>query len=193
MNLALQETDMTRTQRAQPRKKRGRPGAVLLCYDGSDLSKAAIAQAGRELGPGRRALVLKVWGPFAETGFFRVPVSAPGLADQVKRQAERIAGEGTALARQAGFDAEPLVKRGVSAWQRIAEVAKERDVDLIVLGSHGRSGLGYLLHGSVATAVAQHAGRPVLIVSGSVQCSGLQPLASSRRRLEIRSPSRPTL
>jgi nucleotide-binding universal stress UspA family protein len=159
-------TDMSRGQRGQPGTRRGRPGAVLICYDGSNPSKAAIAEAGRELGPGRRALVLTVWEPFAATGFSLVSIPVAGAADErLKRQAEKVAEEGTALARQGGFDAEPLVEPGVPVWDRIAEVANEREVDLIVVGSHGRSGMRYLLHGSVSIAVAQHADRPVLIVS----------------------------
>jgi len=139
---------------------------VLICYDGSSCSGAAIAEAGRELGPGRRALVLTVWEPFVATGFVLVPVSLAAPADgELKRQAETVAEEGTTLAREAGFDADPLVELGAPVWHRIAEIAKEREVDLIVLGSHGRSGLRYLLLGSVATAVAQHAVRPVFLAS----------------------------
>jgi nucleotide-binding universal stress UspA family protein len=145
---------------------RADPGTVLICYDGSDLSQAAIAEAARELGPSRSALVLTVWEPFAVTGFGRVPVPVSGEADEeLEREAERVAAEGTELARDVGFDAEPLVEEGAPVWHRIVEVARERGADLVVLGSHGRSGLRYLLLGSVATAVSQHAGRPVLIVS----------------------------
>ena len=43
-------------------------GPVVFAYDGSDLAKAAIAEAGRQLRPSRQALVLTVWQPY-DVGF----------------------------------------------------------------------------------------------------------------------------
>lgn len=179
--------DVTGGSGGQSRKVRDRPGVVLLCYDGSSCSAAAIAEAGRELESGRRALVLTVWEPFVAAGFVFVPASlAVPADDELRRQAEEVAEEGATLAREAGFDAEPLVELGAPVWHRITEVAKERVVDLIVLGSHGRSGLEYLLLGSVATAVAQHAGRPVLLASDAGAPGG--PAAMPHGRHERRRP-----
>jgi nucleotide-binding universal stress UspA family protein len=49
-------------------------------------------------------------------------------------------------------------------WKGIIDVAGKHDASLIVLGSHGRSGLTSMLVGSVASAVAAHSQRSVLIV-----------------------------
>jgi hypothetical protein len=46
-------------------------GPIVFAYDGSELAKLAIDEAGRQLPPGRDALVLTVWQPF-DVGF--VPV-----------------------------------------------------------------------------------------------------------------------
>jgi len=46
----------------------------------------------------------------------------------------------------------------------ILSVAKEEDVDLIVMSSHGRTGLGRLLMGSVAEEVMRKAACPVMVV-----------------------------
>ncbi|MCE9606384.1 MAG: universal stress protein [Planctomycetia bacterium] len=46
----------------------------------------------------------------------------------------------------------------------ILSVAKEEDVDLIVMSSHGRTGLGRLLMGSVAEEVMREAECPVMVV-----------------------------
>jgi nucleotide-binding universal stress UspA family protein len=46
----------------------------------------------------------------------------------------------------------------------ILETAREQQVDLIVMGTHGYGGLSYLLLGSVAQAVSHHASIPVLLV-----------------------------
>lgn len=48
--------------------------------------------------------------------------------------------------------------------ERICGYASDNDVDLIVIGSHGRSGFGRMLLGSVSHAVANHAPCPVTIV-----------------------------
>ena len=48
-------------------------------------------------------------------------------------------------------------------WKGIVEVAGEHDAGLIVLGSHGRTGLTGMFVGSVASAVAAHSPHSVLI------------------------------
>ena len=53
-----------------------------------------------------------------------------------------------------------------AVWRQareIVELAKEKGVDLIVMGTHGRTGLGRMLMGSVAEAVVRHAPCPVFI------------------------------
>ena len=51
-----------------------------------------------------------------------------------------------------------------TAWRGIVEASDSLKVDLIVMGSHGRSGLEKLVLGSVAQAVLSHTKRPVLVV-----------------------------
>lgn len=140
-------------------------GPVLFAYDGSDLARLAIEQAGRELAPGREAIVLCVWQP-ADVGF--VPVheqhfDAQNAAD-VRAAAEETAAHGASLAAAAGFRAESLAVESAPTWKGIVDVAEERQASLIVLGSHRRSGiLGHLL-GSVTAAVVNHCGVSVLVV-----------------------------
>ncbi|ARW80817.1 universal stress protein [Aeromonas salmonicida] len=50
------------------------------------------------------------------------------------------------------------------AADEIVIQAKEDKIDLVVMGSHGRSGLSHLLVGSVAESVVRHAPCPVLVV-----------------------------
>jgi nucleotide-binding universal stress UspA family protein len=49
-------------------------------------------------------------------------------------------------------------------WEGIVDVADELDAAVIVLGSRGLKGIREQFEGSVSHEVAQHAGRPVLIV-----------------------------
>jgi nucleotide-binding universal stress UspA family protein len=58
---------------------------------------------------------------------------------------------------------EELIRIGVP-FLEIIRAAKEKDVDLIVLGTHGRSGLSHVLIGSVAEKVVHHAHCGVLTV-----------------------------
>lgn len=144
----------------------GREGPVVFAYDGSEHARSAIEQAGQLLRPGRPAVVLTVWQPLQTVPFFG-GVAMPSLPQEVfeegAREAERVAGEGVELATAAGFAAEPLVVDGSPVWHRIVELADDRGASLVVLGSRGRSGLSYASMGSVATAVAHHVERPVLI------------------------------
>jgi nucleotide-binding universal stress UspA family protein len=140
-------------------------GPVLFAYDGSELAKLAIDEAGRELAPGRDALVLTVWQPF-DVGFVptvALRLNAAEIAD-VREAAERTAADGASLAQAAGFKARGLEAEGAPTWKGIVEAAEEHDASLIVLGSHGRTGLAGVLLGSVAEAVAAHSRRSVLIV-----------------------------
>ena len=148
----------------------GENSAILIAYDGSEFAKAAIAEAAGQLRPGRRAIVLTVSYSTEGLLFLGVggfPADAPtveGMIEDAERSAEKVAEEGVGLARDAGFDAEPMVVVGSPIWEQIVQSAERFDASLIVIGSHGRSGLGQVMLGSVAAAVAQHSKRSVLIV-----------------------------
>jgi nucleotide-binding universal stress UspA family protein len=137
---------------------------VLFAYDGAELAEHAIKEAGRLLGPGRDALVVCVWHP-ADVGF--VPVDEQHFnaqnAGEVEEAAQRTADHGALLAQHEGFNAKSLTVEAAPTWKGIVEAAKDHQSDLIVLGSHRRTGLVGQLTGSVAAAVVQHAPISVLI------------------------------
>jgi nucleotide-binding universal stress UspA family protein len=60
-------------------------------------------------------------------------------------------------------DAEKLVARGVP-FVEIIQTAKDRNADLIVIGTHGRTGIDHMLFGSTAEKVVRKASCPVLTV-----------------------------
>jgi len=62
----------------------------------------------------------------------------------------------------AGLEGEIVVIHGVP-FQQILDTARARQVDLIILGTHGRTGLAHVLMGSVAEKVARLAPCPVMI------------------------------
>jgi len=144
---------------------RGPAGPVLFAYDGSPVAMAAIAEAGRQLPARRDAIVLTVWRTFG-VDFIPEPGAQfdAACAGEVGQAAEQTAAHGAALAEAAGFRAQPLAVQGTPAGKAVIDAADDHDASLIVLGSHGRAGLGGRIAGSVAADVASRSQRPVLIV-----------------------------
>ena len=106
--------------------------------------------------------VLHVLQPSAPAPPQMAPGYAPELDDQKKpahELVERIASE----LRCGGFKVETAVEVG-DIREKIIDFASDWDADLIVVGSHGRSGIPRFLLGSVAEFVARHAKCSVEIV-----------------------------
>jgi len=70
-----------------------------------------------------------------------------------------------ARGRKAGVRARALLLEGIVS-DRIVRAAKSQHADLIVIGTHGRTGIARFVLGSVANRVVSHAGCPVLTVRG---------------------------
>jgi len=144
---------------------------ILICYDGSPDSQAAIDRAA-QLMPGQTATVLNIWEPFstviARTGGLTIWPDGIDF-EQIDIAAERSAGdraqEGAQRARDAGLHAQPHTRsRGATIAETILSEADELHADLIVLGTRGLTGLKSLMLGSVSYAVLQHADRPVIVI-----------------------------
>ena len=146
---------------------------VLLCFDGSEDAAAAIAQAGRVLSP-RNAVVLTVWEPVAvwkpydpatilTAPLEKLASNALGLDEIAEELAQEKVARGIELAIEAGFQSQRRVTRG-RAWRTICDVAGELEPEVIVLGARGLGRIGGMLLGSVSSAVAVHAKRPILRV-----------------------------
>ena len=91
------------------------------------------------------------------------PLPMADIADQLEDSAERELPKFAECEECSGLAVEELIVHGEAASE-IVRVAKERSVDLIVVSSHGRTGLGRILFGSTAEAVVRHAPCPVLVV-----------------------------
>lgn len=139
---------------------------ILHPSDFSRASAGAFAKA-MQLARDNRAelLLLHVLGlPVAvvEDGYV-----SPSLYEQIetsrrtgaKRQLDKL----VARAKKGGVRARGLLIEG-TPYDRIARVARTHRADLIVIGTHGRTGLAKLLMGSVATRVLSTAHCPVLTV-----------------------------
>jgi nucleotide-binding universal stress UspA family protein len=133
---------------------------VVFGYDGSELARAAIAEAGHQLPAHRDALVVTVWS-MLNVEFVPEPGTHfdSACADEVRQAAEQTA----ALAKAAGFHAQAIAVEGTPTWKAIADTADNYDASLIVLACRGHRGLSGHLVGSVARDVAARSRRPVLI------------------------------
>jgi nucleotide-binding universal stress UspA family protein len=159
-------------------------GPLLLCYDGSADAVHAIEQAGAMF-TGSRAVVLTVWERFAsfDAGAWLDEIGASAVEDHYldRRQAEqaaRVAADGVRVAEQAGLEAAPVsVEATGPVWRAILDVAARHDAATIVMGSRGLTGLRSMLHGSVSSAVADHAKRPTLIIRRSTAAARVSGIA----------------
>ena len=142
---------------------------IVICYDGSPGAARAIEVAALLLGP-RRSVVVDVASPIspAESVAAVSPVVPAAAFEQANlAEASRVAATGAELAGAAGFEAEARATLGTPTWQGVIDVADEIGAAVIVIGSRGLNGLEESLKGSLSHAVAEHAGRPVLIVPPS--------------------------
>jgi nucleotide-binding universal stress UspA family protein len=88
----------------------------------------------------------------------------PSFEELNEDQALDLAKAGAELARNAGFAAEARADVAAPTWEGVIQAADKIDAAVIVVGSRGLTGVKEALEGSVSHAVAEHAGRPVLIV-----------------------------
>jgi nucleotide-binding universal stress UspA family protein len=139
---------------------------ILICYDGSEDAARGIETAAALLGT-RHAVVINI-APILTPSESLAATSSivPGNAFEELNtdDAKHVADKGTEIARSSGFDAEARTELAVPAWQGVVDVANEIGAAVIVIGSRGLNGLREIVEGSLSHEVAQHAGRPVLIV-----------------------------
>jgi nucleotide-binding universal stress UspA family protein len=91
------------------------------------------------------------------------PMPIADITDQLPDSAERQLPKLAECEECAGIKLEEVIVHGDAAAE-IVRVAAEREVDLIVISSHGRTGLGRIIFGSTAEAIVRHARCPVLVV-----------------------------
>jgi nucleotide-binding universal stress UspA family protein len=81
-----------------------------------------------------------------------------------------------------GVPHETMLVRGESVWPSVEQALSECEIDLVILGTHGRTGAMKLLLGSVAEEIFRRAGVPVLTIGPSVS-KGLHRGGQFRRVL----------
>jgi nucleotide-binding universal stress UspA family protein len=175
----------------------------VLVARGASVSRAVLAWDG-SMGARTAGCLVGSWPMFAQSSVRIVTVtdvgppwwsglpqpSAPGLApiyleaERVARERNRELADGMAQdLRRAGLRAEAELRDGDPAGELIASAAASR-ADVIVIGTHGRTGLARVVLGSVARKVLTHAPCSVLVVRDATVSAAPATVASAEGRHE---------
>jgi len=145
---------------------------ILVATDGSELADKGV-EAGLALAKALQASVVLVtasepWRdvyPGDPNGMALSSELRDGYRKSKQADCERILDQARARAKAAGVDAvDALYVADRMPADAILETAEAQGADLVVMASHGRSGLRRLLLGSQAQAVLSHGTLPVLVV-----------------------------
>jgi hypothetical protein len=134
---------------------------ILVAFDGSVSDENALRQALR------LACDEKCWVRVVALAVVDLPEEvyavSPEAVDRLLARAQGHAAAVAAVAAKAGVPCSIEVREGAPA-AKIVEIAREAGAGVVVMGSHGRTGLARLLMGSVTEKVIGHAPCPVLVV-----------------------------
>jgi nucleotide-binding universal stress UspA family protein len=152
----------------QTDKKRQLVNRILIPMDGSELSKLALP-VGEELATKLKVSVTL----FQMATMIRLYDDGSGPSAYVdytkfnEVEKKRVSSEMITLVKELkkkGLDVTSVVTSSFDAAYEIIEVCKKVGVDLVVMSTHGRSGLGRWVFGNVAEKVLRHGETPLLLV-----------------------------
>lgn len=145
---------------------------ALVPLDGSPLAEAVIPFLTEIAGPLDMSIVLlRVLEPLAPGLVEGMRQTLINVGEMRVHEAKEYLESVAATVRARGIDVSHQVRSGHPDVQ-IVEAAREMSADLIAMSTHGRSGLGRLLFGSVAEQVLRHADVPVFMMR---QATGRAP------------------
>ena len=140
---------------------------ILVPVDESPISYAAVEQAlilAKTLNCQVTITSVIAVDPFVGVDFYKV---APAITDyfmQAEQNAQNRLAEIQQSFSREGISVDTKIIRGVAASEGIVQIANEIGADLIIMGSHGRTGVKKMMLGSVAQNVLTQSPVPVLIV-----------------------------
>lgn len=136
---------------------------ILCPIDFSDPSREALKTAARLAGPTAELTLLYVWESAARLS--GVNLMQSDVLEHERKQAEAALAGWKAEVESLGAKAVTIKVHAGTPWKAIVdEVASNPSYDLLVMGTHGRTGIMRVLLGSVAERAARHADCPVLLV-----------------------------
>ncbi|MGC1379428.1 MAG: universal stress protein [Candidatus Baltobacteraceae bacterium] len=136
---------------------------IVIALDGSECAKQALEVAIQLAGEGAELGICSIVDPIVIAGTAPPSPAMDLMIRDMHGQARELVSEAVERARAAGIRADGRECSGVAAYE-ILKYAEHFKADLIVMGTHGRTGIRHLLMGSVAEVVLRQAPVPVLIV-----------------------------
>jgi nucleotide-binding universal stress UspA family protein len=138
---------------------------ILVPHDFSETAEKALGLALELAGKlGATVTVLHAY-EVPTYGFAEGVAMTPALGGEVERAAQAGLDEVAGRARRSGLEVHAILRQG-PVCNEIDLAAKEHDIGLIVMGTHGRQGIARMLLGSTAEKVVRTAPCPVLTVHG---------------------------
>lgn len=185
------ERDFADLQQSTDKKATSRKMKMLVPVDFSECSRQGLSYALSFARPWNAEIILLHTiqiQPFIEPSHYAAYDQTPSLA-AIERAAK---GQMLKLVRKTEFGGVPYktdIQIGRPAEQ-ICQSAEDREIDLIVVSTHGHTGLEHVLIGSVAEHVVRYAHCPVLVVPRATKAThsetaghtGVQEAASRRRK-----------
>jgi nucleotide-binding universal stress UspA family protein len=142
---------------------------ILIATDGSALAERAVSH-GLSLAKsvGAKVIALTVEAPFnvydvPESRVRQMSEAFAQHAEQARQHAAGVLDRVAEAAKAAGVPCETVQVEHVHPYQAIITTAKDKGCDVIVMASHGRSGISAVLLGSVTNKVLTHTKIPVLV------------------------------
>jgi nucleotide-binding universal stress UspA family protein len=141
---------------------------ILVPLDGSETSNKALVAALQlaRLGGGRVRLIHAIEEMAYLSGFDQYGGYSGDLIRIMRENGTKILDDGMAIAQSAGVEADQMLfdKFGERLGEVVSDAAKRWNADLIVVGTHGRHGIGRVLMGSGAEQIIRLAPVPVLVI-----------------------------
>ncbi|CAN7268728.1 MULTISPECIES: universal stress protein [Duganella] len=141
--------------------------SILLPTDGSDLSDKATATAVRfaRLNQAKIVAITVIQPlPFSSMGDSGAVIDSGQFATQMQDAARRHIEKVAAAALAADIPFEGVITMSPSPYEEIVEAAKKHGCDIIMMASHGRTGLNRLFLGSETQKVLAHTTLPVMVL-----------------------------
>lgn len=137
---------------------------ILVCLDGSPLAEAALPHA-QILASDEEAeiLLLRVSANPAAEFSFSDPAIANSVIQEMESETLHYMQSVRSRLQKAGFRTSFLIRQGAVA-ETILQTASEIQTDVIVMSTHGRSGVQRWLLGSVADRIVTHSNIPVMLI-----------------------------
>lgn len=153
---------------------------ILVPLDGSERAASALAHAEAIAKLNNAHLVLIQVIPSAAMLVSETAIASPGMGmpavdpflsaaqfdsveDALIQEATKTLNDAAKPLQDSGLNVDTVILSGLPA-DSITTYAKEHNIDLIVMSTHGRTGLSRLVFGSVAESVVRQANCPIMLV-----------------------------